>query len=588
MALIEDELPDANVIRSNFREREDHSLAHRLQEQEFEDHFNCNVQQRRTARVDVGVAKNLQKAEVKRYKEEESLRRGELLTKEEQDREHAKQIAQVLKEEEDIQMALKMQDENIAKKMFDDEQKQITLRKQQEQEDSHLARQASVKEEQAIKERKKKEIQLSEAEIKRMEMKEKQQLEKKRHEEHLSENEGRRLHLLQQKQALEQKQRKGTLSDVESRTLKQLQLECDRRTGRPAHTDGGSATSNSVHGPASIPPGGRSSASQKMSPSSSLPPQLAGGGGVGRRTKDSVDFGRQGNSRGPTVSSSLPPSIPVEEKFQLPSYDDFFGGGQEEEEEVVLDENERIALQEAEDERLARELSEVGVNDSERQRREHEDLEFARKLQEEEAKRKGKSQSPHHQADQELAKRLHQQELESKQRLKNQKKPSFIEMSTTLPGEDEASLELAKHLQREEVMKLRQLKQQKVAQQNVIEAEMQQRKQQKTPSSTSRVPGSQQQPQTSNSVSSKTLQGTKPSSSQAQQAARSVPSQTLQGTKSKQSAQSNMIPQGQDSSPVTLTSYAYQPAMAGHQVPLGAPQARPSYKRDQGKKKGKK
>lgn len=41
-----------------------------------------------------------------------------------------------------------------------------------------------------------------------------------------------------------------------------------------------------------------------------------------------------------------------------------------------------------------------------------------------------------------------------------------------------------------------------------------------------------------------------------------------------------------------LTSY--QPAMAGYQVPLasnmgpGVPQARPSYKRDPGKKKGKK
>ena len=46
-----------------------------------EDHFNSNVQLRRTARVDVGVAKDLQKAEVERFKGEESVRRRELEAK---------------------------------------------------------------------------------------------------------------------------------------------------------------------------------------------------------------------------------------------------------------------------------------------------------------------------------------------------------------------------------------------------------------------------------------------------------------------------------------------------------------------------
>ena len=43
-----------------------------------EDHYNSNVQLRRTARVDAGVAGDLQKAEVDRYRAEEEVRRREL------------------------------------------------------------------------------------------------------------------------------------------------------------------------------------------------------------------------------------------------------------------------------------------------------------------------------------------------------------------------------------------------------------------------------------------------------------------------------------------------------------------------------
>ena len=73
-----------------------------------------------------------------------------------------------------------------------------------------------------------------------------------------------------------------------------------------------------------------------------------------------VDLGSATSSVKSTTSS-----IPGSEAFQLPAYDDLMGGGQEE--EHVMDENERIALQEAEDERLARQLAqgdgsdEVGV-----------------------------------------------------------------------------------------------------------------------------------------------------------------------------------------------------------------------------------
>ena len=85
----------------------------------------------------------------------------------------------------------------------------------------------------------------------------------------------------------------------------------------------------------------------------------------------------------PLVSASLPPNLgggrqqlqqrapappPPPDLVGLPSYDqvvpdgmrpvgvNWAGQGEEEEEEEVIDENERIALQEAEDERIAREM----------------------------------------------------------------------------------------------------------------------------------------------------------------------------------------------------------------------------------------
>ncbi len=43
-----------------------------------DDHYNSNVQVRRTARVDANVAIGMQKAEVDRFKAEEQIRRREL------------------------------------------------------------------------------------------------------------------------------------------------------------------------------------------------------------------------------------------------------------------------------------------------------------------------------------------------------------------------------------------------------------------------------------------------------------------------------------------------------------------------------
>ncbi len=51
--------------------------------------------------------------------------------------------------------------------------------------------------------------------------------------------------------------------------------------------------------------------------------------------------------------------VPASSDFQLPSYDDLVGTSPDDEEHV-MDENERMALQEAEDERLARQLAQDG------------------------------------------------------------------------------------------------------------------------------------------------------------------------------------------------------------------------------------
>ena len=46
-----------------------------------EDHFNANVQLRRTARHDVGVAQKLQDEEVETYRKEEAKRKQEMKQK---------------------------------------------------------------------------------------------------------------------------------------------------------------------------------------------------------------------------------------------------------------------------------------------------------------------------------------------------------------------------------------------------------------------------------------------------------------------------------------------------------------------------
>jgi len=168
MALVEEELPGVSKVRSEFQVREDEGLAHRLQEQEFEEHFNSNVQLRRTARHDVKYAQEAQRQEVHAFRLKESQRQQSLREREEEDRQEAEKMAQKLKEEEDIQMALKMQDELMAKKIHEEEMKRIAMRQQQEQADHQLARQTSLKEENAILERRRREQELSESEIQRL------------------------------------------------------------------------------------------------------------------------------------------------------------------------------------------------------------------------------------------------------------------------------------------------------------------------------------------------------------------------------------------------------------------------------------
>lgn len=243
----------------------------------------------------------------------------------------------------------------MAKKLFEKEQQKIALKKRQEEEDARLARQSSLREQQTIQEKRQRELQLSEQEAKRLEIEERQKLERKHRSEQLSEQEARRLHELQ-KLALERRKREQALSEAEVRRMKQLELGSARGTSPQSR-------SSSHDGPTmSLPPTGVRQAPQRGNPSSSLPPGRLSGAG---RHQNETDYGR-------SATSSIQSTSSGGDSFQLPSYDDLVGDGQEEEEHV-MDENERIALQEAEDERLARQLAQ-GDGNEERRRREQEDM----------------------------------------------------------------------------------------------------------------------------------------------------------------------------------------------------------------------
>ncbi|XP_078060437.1 coiled-coil domain-containing protein 50 isoform X2 [Mustelus asterias] len=121
-------LPAVNAVCREFAVREDHSLAHNLQEQEIEHHLASNVQRNRLVQNDLQMAKKLQ--------EEENKKAQVRLQKQQREMEHRdNQMAQVIQDELTLENEKRRRqeekDEAIARKLQEKEEK---LRRKHQQE----------------------------------------------------------------------------------------------------------------------------------------------------------------------------------------------------------------------------------------------------------------------------------------------------------------------------------------------------------------------------------------------------------------------------------------------------------------------
>ncbi|XP_072428284.1 coiled-coil domain-containing protein 50 isoform X1 [Chiloscyllium punctatum] len=121
-------LPTVNTVCREFAVREDHSLAHNLQEQEIEHHLASNVQRNRLVQNDLQMAKKLQeeenkKAQIHLQKQQREMERWD------------NQMAQVIQDELTLESEKKRRqeekDEAIARKLQEKEEK---LRRKHQQE----------------------------------------------------------------------------------------------------------------------------------------------------------------------------------------------------------------------------------------------------------------------------------------------------------------------------------------------------------------------------------------------------------------------------------------------------------------------
>ncbi|XP_059817178.1 coiled-coil domain-containing protein 50 isoform X3 [Hypanus sabinus] len=113
-------LPAVNAVCRQFAVREDHSLAHNLQEQEIEHHLASNVQRNRLVQHDLQVAKKLQ--------EEENKKAQIRLQRHQQEIEiHDNHMAQVIRDELALENEKRRRqeekDEAIARKLQKEEEK---------------------------------------------------------------------------------------------------------------------------------------------------------------------------------------------------------------------------------------------------------------------------------------------------------------------------------------------------------------------------------------------------------------------------------------------------------------------------------
>ncbi|XP_051874069.1 coiled-coil domain-containing protein 50 isoform X1 [Pristis pectinata] len=113
-------LPAVNAVCRQFAVREDHSLAHNLQEQEIEHHLASNVQRNRLVQNDLQVAKKLQEEENKKAQMRLQRRQREM---ELRDNQMAQVIQDELALENEKRRRQEEKDEAIARKLQEKEEK---------------------------------------------------------------------------------------------------------------------------------------------------------------------------------------------------------------------------------------------------------------------------------------------------------------------------------------------------------------------------------------------------------------------------------------------------------------------------------
>ncbi|XP_069753741.1 coiled-coil domain-containing protein 50 isoform X2 [Narcine bancroftii] len=113
-------LPAVNAVCRQFAVREDHSLAHNLQEQEIEHHLASNIQRNRLVQNDLQVAKKLQEEENKKAQIRLQRHHREMELRD-------NQMAQVIQDELALESEKKRRqeekDEAIARKLQEKEEK---------------------------------------------------------------------------------------------------------------------------------------------------------------------------------------------------------------------------------------------------------------------------------------------------------------------------------------------------------------------------------------------------------------------------------------------------------------------------------
>lgn len=129
-------LPRVREVCQTFAVLEDGVLAHSLQEQEIEQYYTTNIQKNQLVQNDIRIARRLQNEEEQHRAQQSALLRQVSRQLEEQDFEYARVIQEELKQRAEEEHRREQDDEEIAKQLQEEEEQQVR-RRSQDQEDFH-------------------------------------------------------------------------------------------------------------------------------------------------------------------------------------------------------------------------------------------------------------------------------------------------------------------------------------------------------------------------------------------------------------------------------------------------------------------